>query len=124
MPRSLTIVQVAVPAPLRHTFDYLSPKGGDSVSLVRGVRVKVPFGSSTTVGVVMAVVQGSRIASHRLKPVLSILDKEPLFSADQLDLLQWASSYYQHPIGEVIASALPAPLRRGRPAQVRVRREL
>ena len=94
------------------------------MSLVRGVRVKVPFGRGTAVGVVMAVVQGSRIASHRLKPVLSVLDKEPLFSADQLDLLQWASSYYQHPIGEVIASALPAPLRQGRTAQVRVRREL
>jgi primosomal protein N' (replication factor Y) len=70
------------------------------------------------VGVVMAVVRGSRIASHRLKPVLSILDKEPLLPADQLDLLQWASGYYQHPIGEVIASALPAPLRQGRPSRL------
>lgn len=94
------------------------------MTLARGMRVKVPFGRGTTVGVVMEVVQGSRIASHRLKPVLSVLDTEPLLTADHLDLLQWASSYYQHPIGEVVASALPAALRQGRPAQVRVRREL
>ncbi len=112
-----------MPAPLRHTFDYLPPKGHDSITLARGMRVKVPFGRSTTVGVVMAVVRGSAIASHRLKPVLSVLDKVSLLPADQLDLLQWASSYYQHPIGEVIVSALPAPLRQGRPAQVRVRGE-
>ena len=37
----------------------------------------------------------------------------PLFAPELLELLQWTSSYYHHPPGEVIAAALPAALRVG-----------
>ena len=38
-----------------------------------------------------------------------------------LELVRWAADYYHHPIGEVIASALPKALRLGAP--LRLQRE-
>ena len=43
-----------------------------------------------------------------------VLDKEPLFSAGILELLFRAAAYYHHPLGEVLMTALPVPLRIGR----------
>jgi primosomal protein N' (replication factor Y) len=107
------VAHIAVPSPLRRSFDYLPPRG-ESAPLLPGCRVKVPFGRGETVGVVLAVASQSRIAKTRLKHVLEVLDTEPLLSAELLSLLEWASAYYHHPIGEVIAAALPVALRQGR----------
>ncbi|MGH8515549.1 MAG: replication restart helicase PriA, partial [Gammaproteobacteria bacterium] len=37
----------------------------------------------------------------------------PLVTPEHLDLIRWAADYYHHPIGEVVASALPGLLHRG-----------
>ncbi len=105
----------AVPAPLYTFFDYLPPAGCDGAALKPGIRLRVPFGRGDRCGVLFAVVSESTFERERLKRVTGLLDEDPLFSADDLDLLQWVASYYQHPIGEVAASALPVRLRRGEP---------
>ncbi len=38
----------------------------------------------------------------------------PLLAAADLQLLEWATDYYHHPVGEVFATALPRMLREGR----------
>ncbi len=113
------ILCVAVPSPLRQSFDYYPPAGYDIAAITPGMRVKVPFGRATLVGVVLDVAATSRIARERLKPALAVLDKEVLLSTDILKLMRWASAYYHHPVGEVVLSALPALLREGGPARVR-----
>ena len=112
------IAHIAVPSPLRRSFDYLPPRG-EAVPLVPGCRVKVPFGRGHTVGVVLAVASQSRVAKTRLKHVLEVLDTEPLLPTELLSLLEWASAYYHHPIGEVVAAALPVALRQGRTPRAR-----
>lgn len=107
------ILRVAVPAPLYSFFDYLPPVGCDLNALTPGVRLLVPFGRGDRCGVLFALVAESTFARDRLKRVSKQLDDAPLFSAADLDLLQWAAGYYQHPIGEVVANALPARLRKG-----------
>jgi len=47
-----------------------------------------------------------------------VLDTEACFPSDLLALCQWAASYYQHPIGEALSTALPALLRQGEPAEL------
>jgi primosomal protein N' (replication factor Y) len=111
-PRVPPLVQVAVPAPVRSAFDYLAP--GDVP--VRGARVRVPFGRGTRVGVCLGGVEATGVAPERLRPVGEVLDVEPLLPAGLLELLEWTASYYHHPVGEVVAAALPALLRRGRAA--------
>jgi primosomal protein N' (replication factor Y) len=53
-----------------------------------------------------------------LKEALAILDSEPLLSSDDLRLLNWASRYYHHPIGEVVAASLTVLLRKGSAAEL------
>ena len=107
------IWQVAVPSPLYQEFDYLPPAGGVPDAAVPGLRVRVPFGRSTRVGIITAISSGSRLPAGRLKRAHALLDAQPLLSADVFRLLRWAAEYYHHPPGEVLLGALPALLRRG-----------
>ena len=112
------ILQVAVPSPLHGSLDYLPPPHCPHEALQPGIRVEVPFGKRKTVGVLIQASGQSRIASQRLRPALSLLDREPLLANDLLELSAWASRYYHHPLGEVIATLLPAALRSGQPARL------
>ena len=116
------ILQVAVPAPMHRTFDYLPPAGIDPQTLKPGMRVEVPFGRHRKVGILLRVAATSALPLEKLRPAASILDNNPLLGASDLKLLNWASRYYHHPIGEVMASALTVLLRKGEsaaPASVR-----
>ncbi len=95
--------------PLRRLFDYVAPVGAVSA----GQRVRVPFGRRSLVGLVMEQASSSGLPAERLKPVLEVLDCEPVLDRSAIELLQWASDYYHHPIGEVLAAAMPKALREG-----------
>ncbi len=114
MPEQL-ILRVAVPAPLHHSFDYLPPPDATPGQLIPGVRVRVPFGRSERCGVLLELATLADVDGRRLKPAYAVLDAVPLFAAADLALLRWAAGYYQHPLGEVIANALPVRLRKGEP---------
>ena len=111
------IWQIALSVPLDRLFDYWPP---DTYSqpLKPGCRVLVPFGKTLKVGVLMGVIKASdsRVDVKRLKPVQQVLDTTPLLSSKDLQLLQWASRYYHHALGEVLATAFPVALRQGKPA--------
>jgi primosomal protein N' (replication factor Y) len=44
------------------------------------------------------------------------LDQVPILDPVTFDMLRWAAEYYHHPLGEVLAAALPVSLRAGQPA--------
>ncbi len=115
------ILQIAVPVPLYRIFDYWPPEHCDPQTLKPGVRVVAPFGKALKIGVVLgaAKAQTSQVDPKQLKPIQQILDDEPLLSAQDLQLLKWASHYYHHPLGEVIATAFPVALRQGKPATLK-----
>lgn len=105
-----TVLQVAVPSPLRRVFDYLPLTNKQALA---GTRVKVSFGRQQLIGIVVSVASGSSLEKKKLKPILAALDSEPLLDDSLFQLLIWASNYYQHPVGEVFATALPSKLRNG-----------
>jgi primosomal protein N' (replication factor Y) len=74
----------------------------------------VPFGSRELTGVVAEVVRRGD-HSHELREASAVLDAVPLFHGELLDSLQWLARYTHAPLGEVFATALPAPLRQGEP---------
>ena len=106
---------MALDTPVRRLFDYLPPSGGLPVRV--GVRVRVPFGRRRLVGVVVALAQASELPRERLRPALEVLDRRPVADAGALALLEWAAEYYHHPLGEVVAAALPKALRLGAPSE-------
>src|SRR5580704_8433432 len=103
-----SIARIALDVPLRRLFDYRLPEG--SAALAPGSRVRVPFGRQTLIGVVIEHAAQSALPPERLKPIGAIVDTVPVLAAEVLELVRWASDYYHHPIGEVIASALPKAL--------------
>ncbi len=108
------ILCVAIPSPLRSLFDYLPPTGLESdvaLQLRPGIRVLVPFGNRRVVGVLIRSSNRTDVIPKKLRSVTDIIDWEPLFSTALLNSLLWAADYYQHPIGEVFSTALPASLR-------------
>jgi primosomal protein N' (replication factor Y) (superfamily II helicase) len=104
------VLKVAIPAPLRQLFDYLPPKGRPLPE--PGCRCEVPFGNRTLVGVVWGH-EHTELAAGKLKPVKRVLDDHPIVDADLLTLCDHAAAYYHHPIGDVVATALPVLLRQG-----------
>ena len=109
---SFPVVRVALPTPLRRLFDYVTGPAGDGL-IQAGARVWVPFGRQRLLGIVMETAAGSELTPERLKPVLETLDSQPVLDPPTLALLAWAADYYHHPIGEVLAAALPKALRLG-----------
>ncbi|MGQ4660465.1 primosomal protein N' [Lysobacter sp. F6437] len=109
-----TVLRVALPLPLPRLFDYLAPPG-DGPAATIGARVRVPFGPRERVGVVVAMPAAAEADAPTLKPALAVLDAEPLFADELLDSLRWLARYLHAPLGEVLATALPGPLRHGEP---------
>lgn len=108
------ILRLALPTPLRRLFDYLPPESVDNQKLIKHVRVRVPFQKRELIGILIDVVEHSSVPSHKLKCALEVLDEEPIVPLDVYELCTWAAQYYQHPLGEVLASALPAYVRKGK----------
>lgn len=108
MPSQPAVIEVALPRPLRHTFDYALAK--DAVVPSPGVRVRVPLGGSHAVGVVLDVRDSS---PHELKTVEQVIDDEPLLPPDLVDLARWLAGYYHHPIGDILKTLMPVKARRG-----------
>lgn len=111
----MTVLRIALPTPLRRSFDYLPPKAmsaEQAKTLAAGLRIKVPFGPRKLVGILLEVSEHSEIDSKKLKPATAILEQDSLISPYILELCKWASTYYQHSIGEVLSNALPTLMRK------------
>ncbi|RVU83592.1 primosomal protein N' [Leucothrix sargassi] len=106
-------LRVVIPRPLYQAFDYSC----DSLPLPKpGCRVHAPLGPNhSVVGIVIK--SGFESEFEKLRPIESVLDEQPLLDESLLELLQWACTYYHHPIGEVFFTALPNRLRAGKPLQ-------
>ena len=99
-------VQVVLDKPLAQGFDYIwdSQKLGSDPLI--GQIVAVPFGNSINVGVVVKVNVHSEIDPSKLKAVLGLAPLPPLDSA-LLSLMNFASQYYIHSLGETIIPSIP-----------------
>lgn len=106
------IIHVALATPLRHHFDYFLAEAIDKATIQIGMRVLVPFGKQTKVGIIIGFDRQSDLPIAKLKPITEILDEEPLLDSSIIALCDWASRYYQHPLGEVLHAALPTLARK------------
>jgi primosomal protein N' (replication factor Y) len=97
--------------------EYLPPPNLSPECIPAGARVRVPVGRREAIGVVIEHAEQPSVAVSALRAVRELLDPQPLLDPALMRLLKWTSDYYHHPLGEVIASALPPALRQGRPAQ-------
>ena len=106
------IVKVAVsaaPYSIDKPYDYLVPEPLLETA-VPGVRVTVPFGrgNRSSEGIILARTTGEK--SQGLKPLASVLDREPVLDADGIALALWMRQRYFCTLFEAVKTILPAGL--------------
>ena len=115
----MLILRIALAVPIDSLFDYLPPQNTTKVSELKiGSRVRVSFGSREKTGILVEITDTTTFKIEKLKNIKEILDETPLLGKLDIELLQWASDYYHYPVGEVLMSAFPILLRKGRPAKL------
>lgn len=117
----MPIARVALDLPLHRLFDYRLDAAAvtEQPDLVPGLRLRVPFGRGEKIGILVALQEHSDYPSEQLKPVLEVLHDLPPLPPSFFQLCEFASQYYQAPLGEVMLQALPPSLKK--PAQVKRR---
>lgn len=101
---------VILPLPLEGLFTYAVPPQTEG-AVRPGVRVLVPFGRSKKYVGLVAAVHGESPTGYEVKPLVQVLDAEPIVTGLQYQLWQWIADYYMSPVGEVYKAALPSGLK-------------
>lgn len=110
---SFFVVNIALPVPLRRTFDYLPAANSQRQNYSSGQRVRVEFGRQILTGIVLETREQTDVPQNKLKPLLELLDQQAIIDAQSIGLCRWLANYYHHSLGEVLEHQLPVMLRRG-----------
>ena len=105
--------RVVVARPMRTEFSYKIPEEWIETTYV-GVRVRVPFGRRSEVGVVVGIDESAAVEAARLRSIAEVLDEAPVVDSDLLALGRGMAERYACSWGEALAAMLPAALKRGR----------
>jgi len=100
-------IEVAVALPVFHTFTYIVPEPFKDHA-APGTRILVPFGRRRVTGYIFGPSRNSD--QKELKPILDVLDEQPLFPPGMVPFFRWIADYYKYPIGQVVKNALPGGL--------------
>ena len=105
-------LHIALATGLRQAFTYLAPQKSEDSRLPQiGLRVRVSFGRSERVGLIVGIDSTTELDPSKLKPIIELLDDAPLLPPELWQLGLWAADYYQHPVGDALMHLLPAKLR-------------
>ena len=99
---------VILPVPLHATFTYAVP---ETLSVVEGMRVLVPFGRGKKYVGVVDRVHDQLPQDYAVKAIETVMDEQPIVTTSQLAQWHWISDYYLSPIGDVYKAALPGGLK-------------
>jgi len=75
-----------------------------------GLRVEVQFGRNKHYTGIVRELHG-RTPTYKVKPILSVIDLEPLITERQLKMWEWMAAYYGCTVGEVMSAGLPSHLK-------------
>ncbi len=100
------IVDVAVPVKVPGSFHYQVDEA-TAETLQLGAILEVPFGSRQLEGFVLGVQSTTNVPADKLKSISQVVQLDPVFDESMLKFFKWVSEYYCHPLGEVIATAVP-----------------
>ena len=109
MKRAQKFVRIIVPLPLKEPLTYSVPESLEG-RIEPGSRVLVQVQRRILTGVALDF--SARSSLTETKPIIDLLDEQPLLDQHLLKLGQWISRYYLAPLGEVVATMLPPNSRR------------
>ena len=115
----MQIARVALDVPLHRFFDYRVADGEPLAASDIGLRVRVPFGTRSRIGILVDLPAASDFPLDQLKSIEAVLRDLPALPPEWFRLSEFCAAYYQAPLGEVMLSTLPAGLRRIDPPTAR-----
>ncbi len=108
----MNYADLILPLPLPGVFTYSVPAEIQS-GISPGKRVIVQFGVKKIYPAIVKEVHNREPSAYKTRPIISLLDNEPVVLPVQLRFWEWLAEYYMSAEGEVMKAALPAGLRPG-----------
>ena len=105
----MNFADVILPLPLQNTFTYEVPSEFKGVQA--GMRVVVQFGQKKFYTAIVFKIHNETPKNYRAKPIINVLDHQPIISNQQFKLWEWIANYYCCSLGDVMHSALPSVLK-------------
>lgn len=101
---------VILPLPLYSSYTYSIPEElSDDIRV--GSRVLVQFGRKKYYTAIVDALHSSQPKGCEVKPVLAVLDADPIVRYPQLNFWKWIADYYLCSPGEVFKAAVPSGLK-------------
>lgn len=100
--------------PLQQRFTYAQDDKGEAAV---GKRVMAPFGRREVLGYVIGTLESppEGVAPEAIKKIRRVVDKEPIFGPNEIELALWMASYYLCGTGEALATMIPSGRRETSP---------
>ena len=101
-------VSIILPVPVTGSaFTYIVPPELEGTAGF-GRRALAPFGKRVLTGFIVDITDSpGDIPASKLKPIMDIVDDEPVFDSHMLELANWTAEYYIASTGEVLKAAMP-----------------
>ena len=105
-------ILVNLPLPQSFTYKNLNPQEKKYKDAKVGLRCEVYFGARKMIGCIIGISESlpksCTVPEEKIKPILRIIDDEPLFFQEQIKLSDWISKYYLCSQGEALFTMLPS----------------
>ena len=101
---------VVLPIPIPQLYTYRIPKEFKIIAKT-GIRVIIQFGRQRVITGIIDRIHETPPNVYAAKPILDILDGEPIVTPIQVKAMKWMASYYMCTYGEVINAGLPSGLK-------------
>ena len=95
------------------TYSYIPPEK-EKAELIPaiGKRAEIMFGNKKTQGFIInisdKIPENCPVGPEKIKPVKRIIDKEPLFGKELIEIANWIARYYLCTLGEAVFSMIPS----------------
>ena len=95
------------------TYSYIPPeKEKPELVPAIGKRAEIMFGNRKTQGFIInisdKIPENCPVEEGKIRPIKRIIDKEPLFGKELIEMAQWISRYYLCTLGEAVFSMIPS----------------
>lgn len=95
------------------TYSYIPPEN-EKPELIPaiGKRAEIMFGNKKTQGFIIGIFdklpETCPVGPEKIRPIKRVIDKEPLFGKELIEMAQWISRYYLCTLGEAVFSMIPS----------------
>ena len=106
-------VEIITSLPIDRTFQYMVT-GKEQYAPEVGKRVRISFGYTKRIGYIVKMEDAPQVENP--KPLIDIIDEEPIFTSEMIDLARWIKDNYFCSWGEALEAMIPGPLKHGKVA--------